>query len=109
MKKDFQCDYKYKLAYSLLLAVCLLSKVKLRLSVHHAIKPQRYLLVLPSAMLLLPSAKKLSTLQHQRGLVVVANEVADVRAVDATVADTIEVAADAEAGLMAPANRLAQP
>ena len=100
MKKDFQCDFNYKLIYLLLLAACLLSKAKLRLSVHRAIKPQRQLLQ-PSLKALQLLLKILRTLLNQQQPVVGANELVDV--VD------IKKVADAEAELMTVASRPAQP
>lgn len=72
MKKDFQCDFNYKLVYLLLLAACLPSKARLRLNVHRAIKPQRLQLLAKMLQLL---AKILHTLLHQQRPVAVANEV----------------------------------
>ena len=100
MKKDFQCDFNFKLVYSLLLAACLPSKAKLKLSVHRAIKPQRWLRHSSKTLQLL--AKILRTLLHQQRPVVVANEVVD------AVVDTNWVV-DVEAGGMEPVSQPAQP
>lgn len=79
MKKDFQCDFNYKLVYLLLLAACLPSKARLRLNVHRAIKPQRLQLLAKmlqrSSTMLQLLAKILHTLLHQQRPVAVANEV----------------------------------